>query len=227
MFKIATILRKKQAPNIYRSTLLGAFSTGVGDDFLLCSGFFQEKKYKVTSYYASQSFIHNAPALPCAVNLTTVGVYDKKVWGAQYDDFAKALATIKCHCGKPLSVTKRKPKTANKWHAKIFIARKNGVPQLAIIGSSNITKNAFDEKKGWNRECDTVIWRVDNPAADAVVRSSVSSPDTGEAIRNDEMRHEVIVSIYDGEDPMNSGHGPMDNRLNQLWDDVIGETDGV
>lgn len=225
MYKIATVLRNKQSPNIYRRVLLEAFTKAVGGEYLLCSGFFQEKKYTVTSYYASTSFIANPHPLSCSVTLTTVGVYDKKIWGHQYDDFVKALSTIKCSCGAQMSIKKRAPKKGNKWHAKIFIVKKDGYPQLAIIGSSNITKNAFDELKGWNRECDVYIWNTLDTNVNSIIRvaltTEVSRPEDGER------RNEVIVSSYDAEDPLNTRSTSMDQRLNDLWDAVLAETDEV
>jgi phosphatidylserine/phosphatidylglycerophosphate/cardiolipin synthase-like enzyme len=193
----------------------------------LCSGFFQEKKYKVTSYYASQSFINNSPKLPCRLTLTTVGVYDKHHWGQQYDDFVNALKTIKCCCGFSIKVKKRAPKTSNKWHAKVFIVRKNGVPQLAIIGSSNITKNAFDEMKTWNRECDVIIWNEKNIIVDHLVRQSITNRADFDYVTSDEKGQHVIISRYDNEDPLNSDNGSIEDRLNLLWNEIISETKDI
>ena len=227
MFKIATILRNKQTPNIFRRTLLNAFSEGIGNEYLLCSGFFQEKQYVKNSYYVSDSFIKNSPDFPCRVKVTTVGVYSKYIWGSQYDDFTKAISAIKCSCGKSIEVEKRKPKTSNKWHAKIFIVRSNGVPMLAIVGSSNITRNAFDEQKGWNRECDSIIWNTKSSEIDTLVRQSVSGQlgDEGETPDDLEKQHEIVISKYDGEDLLNTRNDTMDTRLNDLWDEIIAESD--
>lgn len=229
MFKIAVILRKSQSPNVFRRAILSAFSGGIGDEYLLCSGFFQEKKYKVNSYYASDSFLANVPPMPCKTTVTTVGIYDPHAWGAQYNDFVAKLSSVKCSCGKHLSVKQRKRKGNNKWHAKVFIAKNNGQPRLAIVGSSNITKNAFDEKKGWNRECDVLIWNSSDAQINKLVRSAIAGetdqPEQGAT--QDGQPPEVFISSYDADDLLNSRHGSIQSRLELLWQDVIDASDEV
>ncbi|KRA33630.1 hypothetical protein ASD68_11775 [Rhodanobacter sp. Root627] len=229
MFKIAAILRKSQSPNVFRRAILSAFSGGIGDEYLICSGFFQEKKYKVNSYYASDSFIANVPPKPCKATVTTVGIYDPHTWGSQYNDFVAKLSSIKCSCGNHLSVKQRKRKGSNKWHAKVFVAKSNGQPRLAIVGSSNITKNAFDEKKGWNRECDVLIWNSSDAQVDALVRAAISGggdqPGLGAA--QDGQAPEVFISSYDAEDPLNFRRGSIQSRLELLWQDVIDASDEI
>ncbi len=229
MFKIAAILRTSQSPNVFRRAILSAFSGGIGNEYLLCSGFFQEKKYKVSSYYASDSFLANVPANPCKVTITTVGIYDPHAWGSQYDDFVAKLSSIKCSCGSLLSVKKRKRKGSNKWHAKVFIAKANGQPRLAIIGSSNITKNAFDEKKGWNRECDVIIWNSADAQANSLIREAISGEGVqpSQATAPEGQAPEAFVSSYDSEDPLNSRRGSIQSRLEVLWQDVIDASDEV
>jgi len=229
MFKIATILRKSQSPNVFRRAILSAFSGGIGDEYLLCSGFFQEKKYTVNSYYASDSFVANSPLKPCNVTITTVGIYDPHVWGSQYNDFVTKLSSIKCSCGLPLSVKKRKRKGSNKWHAKVFMAKSNGQPRLAVIGSSNITKNAFDEKKGWNRECDVLIWNSLDAEVNTLMRAAISGAgeQTEQPAARDGEVPEVFISSYDSEDPLNSRRGSIQSKLELLWQDVIDASDEV
>jgi|GEM_PF-1235205 len=231
MYKVAAILRKNQSPNVFRRTILSAFSKGVGNEYLICSGFFQEKKYKVNSYYASDSFLANVPQKPCKATITTVGVYDPHTWGSQYNDFVTKLSSIKClcGCGGRLSVRQRKRKGSNKWHAKVFIAKNDGQPRLAIVGSSNITKNAFDEKKGWNRECDVLIWNSSDAQVNALVRSVISGggDQLGQGAGQDDPGPDVFISSYDSEDPLNSRRGSIQSRLEQLWQDVIYASDEV
>lgn len=229
MFKIAVILRKSQSPNVFRRTILSAFSGGIGNEYLICSGFFQEKKYKVSSYYASDSFLANVPPLPCEATVTTVGIYDPHTWGSQYNDFVAKLSSIKCSCGNHLAVKQRKRKGSNKWHAKVFIARNDGQPRIAIVGSSNITKNAFDEKKGWNRECDVLIWNSSDAQVNALIRTVISGEGDrlGQIVDRDDRPPEVFISSYDSEDPLNSRRGSIQSRLELLWQDVIDASDEV
>ncbi len=224
MFKIAAILRKSQSPNIFRRAILNAFSSGIGDEYLLCSGFFQEKNFKVNPYYASDSFVANSPKNSCKITMITVGVYDSHGWGSQYDDFVKKISSIRCSCcGRYLSVKKRRRKGSNRWHAKIFMVKNSGQPRLAIIGSSNITKSAFDEQKRWNRECDVLIWNSSDVQIDSLMRAAISGVDQNPeriAVLEDEVS-EVFISSYDAEDPLNSRRGSIQSRLELLWQDVI------
>lgn len=229
MFKIAAILRKSQSPNVFRRAILSAFSVGIGDEYLLCSGFFQEKKYKIHSYYASDSFLANAPPNPCVTTVTTVGIYDPHAWGSQYNDFVAKLSSISCSCGSLLSVKQRKRKGSNKWHAKVFIAKKNGQTRLAIVGSSNITKNAFDEKKGWNRECDVLIWDSSDVQVNGLIRAVITggADQPGQGAGENAQAPDVFISSYDSEDPLNSRRGGIQLRLDLLWQDVIDASDAV
>lgn len=225
MYKIATILRNRQAPNIFRRTMLQAFAEGIGDEYLICSGFFQERTYKNSSYFASDSFRNNPPEFPCRVSVTTVGVYNAYSWGAQYDDFASALSKISCACGRLINVKQRKSKGRSKWHAKIFIVRDQGTPILAIVGSSNITKNAFDELQGWNKECDSIIWSDNSSKADSLVRVSASNSSDNDVVAGApeefDTQNNILVSTYDSEDQLNTRNDSMDIRLNDLWDQII------
>lgn len=49
------------------------------------------------------------------------------------------------------------------WHAKVFIASSNGQPCFGIVGSSNITRNAFSVGKDFNNECDVFLWTKRGP----------------------------------------------------------------
>lgn len=229
MFKIAAILRKCQSPNVFRRVILSAFSAGIGDEYLLCSGFFQEKKYKVNAYFASDSFLAHAPSKPCKVSIITVGIYDPYSWGGQYNDFVAKLSSIKCACSIPLSVKQRKRKGSNKWHAKVFMVKDNGQPRLAIIGSSNITKNAFDEMKGWNRECDVLIWNSSDELTNRLIRTAISGQGEqhGQAPGVDLQFSDVFISTYDSEDSLNTRHGNMQSRLELLWQDVMDASEEV
>ncbi|HHE9062594.1 TPA: NgoFVII family restriction endonuclease, partial [Haemophilus influenzae] len=58
-------------------------------------------------------------------------------------------------------------------HAKIFIARKKGLPLISIIGSSNLSAGAFADrtsKDKWNQECDIVIWDDSDPSSKGIIQ---------------------------------------------------------
>lgn len=55
-----------------------------------------------------------------------------------------------------------------KWHAKIFIAKTGGVPCAGIIGSPNITRNAFFVGRKFNNECDVFLWNENSPLSSII-----------------------------------------------------------
>lgn len=149
--------------------------------------------------------------------------------GGQYNDFVAQLSSIKCACSIPLSVKQRKRKGSNKWHAKVFMVKNNGLPRLAIIGSSNITKNAFDEMKGWNRECDVLIWNSSDALTDRLIRTAISGQGEqhGQTPGVDLQFSDVFISTYDSKDSLNTRHGNMQSRLELLWQDVMDASEEV
>ncbi len=156
MEKIAIVLRKSETENKFREVILGAFKQDGFVDIHICSGFFQERG----KYFASNCFIANAAKISCKRNVNTVGVYNG-IWKGDFDSFVAGLRKIKCSCGTPLNVIKRKIKRYH-WHAKIFIASDSNGPQLGVIGSSNITSRAFGLTTAWNFEADVILWNDSN-----------------------------------------------------------------
>lgn len=121
------------------------------DRALICSGFFQED---IGGYQASMeaNFIGSLASNGTALDL--VGVYNG-YWLQRYKDFADSMRT-----GGVTVRAKRAPKY--RWHAKVFILKKNNRPIFGIVGSSNMTSRAFgDANSGalsFNNECDVVMW---------------------------------------------------------------------
>jgi phosphatidylserine/phosphatidylglycerophosphate/cardiolipin synthase-like enzyme len=211
--KIAIILRKNSTPNIFREIILSSFGAHEFDELLICSGFFQEKKGKKTSFLASQSFATKAPQYPCKKNITTVGIYNN-IWKKQYDDFTTALANIKCSCGTSLVVKKRQIKKYH-WHAKVFIASSNTKPIIGIIGSSNITSRAFGALASWNYEADVVLWDDSNKVASKIISEAFES----NLIEQQQPSNEIIVSNYAIRDLRNRGL-TLSQRLATLQQDI-------
>lgn len=84
------------------------------------------------------------------------------------------------------SVQKRIPSMG--WHAKVFLAKRAGVPLVGIIGSSNITRRAFGELNDFNYECDVVIWDESVSAIDGAIEAAIGD---GQDVQD------VIVTTYD------------------------------
>jgi hypothetical protein len=182
---VAILLRKTSAVNRFRQIILRAINDNSFDEFLICSGFFQENIH----YRASNSFTFTRTT-PC--RLTTVGVYNW-LWKAQYDSFVAEMRKKTTRAGAHIPVTSLRIPRFH-WHAKVFIAKSNGIAKLGIIGSSNITRRAFDTDKRFNHECDVVLWIDSNIAASGAVRSSLESLDNPA---------EVILAGYNPDDPIN------------------------
>lgn len=184
---VSILLRKSHAINRFRQIILNSINNDHFDEFLVCSGFFQENKH----YSASSSFVFTRSS-SCTV--TTVGVYNW-LWKAQYDSFVTELRKKTIPSGAPITISALRIPRFH-WHAKIFIAKRGGAALLGIIGSSNITKRAFGLDKSFNYECDVVLWFDTDSTISSVVRGAL------EGLQNPA---EVILAKYDPEDPVNSG----------------------
>lgn len=151
MANIAIILRTEVAVNRFQQAIVSAIAFPSFDKALLCSGFFQEGgKGK---YYASDTLVRGL-VRPTPMELTAIGTYSP-LWLGPFHDFVSGV----CSKASPhyLNIKKRK---ANRWHAKVFIAWESGAPAFAVIGSSNITRPAFDKSSPFNFECDVIIWNT-------------------------------------------------------------------
>ena len=158
---IAIVLRTSGAANIFRDALIDALSSNRTDEALLCSGFFQEN-FNGSAYQASAEKQLGAVCANSGVKLTTVGIHNYG-WKQSYKNFRvnmlAAGANISCLY-----------KPGMRWHAKVFIASSSGVPSFGIVGSSNITRNAFSIGTQYNNECDVFLWSKNSPIAGVAER---------------------------------------------------------
>ena len=211
MERVAVVLRKSHAVNRFREIILRSFQAQGFSDLLLCSGFFQGRP----AYNASSCFGSASPQYPCLKRVTTVGLYNA-IWRSDYDAFTAGLAQLKCPCGMPLRVTKRRIKRDH-WHAKVFIASDNRTPHLGIIGSSNMTSRAFGPGPQWNYEADVVLWNDSHAPSQAVMAGAL------EAVQDD-TPFSIIVSDYAADDRLNRGLS-LEQRLRQLESEIIDLSD--
>lgn len=220
MFKLALVLSTIPAKNIFRSALTSAFHSGFLDEFLICSGFFHERDNTKGPFYASNAF--HTTQLPNAAKVTVVGAYEPA--SNEFDAFCNSLKTnLRTQNGSRVPVYQRRANKqyANKWHAKIFIAREHGKCIFAVIGSSNLTRNAFSAA-AVNNEADVVIWNQTHSSINKLVNDVFVSDRT--VANASESGPDVFVSTYDRRDPRNSHRGEMTSRLDQLWRDVMSAT---
>lgn len=209
MYKTAIILSTVPSINVFRAAISGAFSAGYLDHFLICSGFFHERLNRRGPFYASAAFA--SAKLPAGSTVTVVGAYDPAA--TEFDDFVDKLRVgLPIASGKSVSVSSRRSlrRYANRWHAKIFIAREGNVHRFAVIGSSNLTRNAFDATAS-NNEADVIIWDDSHEPTRQIVDAALNRPDNvpADAASNPT----VIVSTYDPNDARNTAQGTMNSRL--------------
>ena len=199
---IAIVLRNQLTINRFRDLLVGSISTGAGDEALLCSGFFQENRGKHPPLYRATLENNFARVVAKAkLEMTTVGVYNH-YWKQSYREFKNNMvaagANISCFY-----------KSGLKWHAKVFVLSKAGVPVFGIIGSSNITRPAFGSVKNFNYECDVILW----PDEQSIISSWLE-----EQLQEDDFPFEIIRAPYIEE--MNNGLAVQD-RLQNLKDEIM------
>ena len=200
--KVAVFLRKDWKINRFRDAILSTFYSSDISEMILCSGFFQENKY----FNASNDFkgisAHNKKTLKL------VGVYDYK-WKTSYYDFCDNV--IKNNCSSYLNVQKyRIP--GMRWHAKIMIGKRNSIPVIATIGSSNMTGRAFGVSKNYNYESDVLFWDDSIDSIREAVTQSIE--------KNIENSDEVFISNYD-EDDWRNGKISLENKIIQLEKDIF------
>lgn len=221
MYKIALLVSTISTTNLFRSAVLKAFSAPHHTNFLICSGFFHERTNGRGPFYASKAFAGARTTFPVGSSITTVGAYNPCC--TEYLSFVSSLrGTMKNDRGSPLRVRARyaKRKWHNKWHAKIFIAAEKRVPRFAVIGSSNLTRAAFGPVPT-NNESDVIIWDDSHAATRMVADSALAGLDN---LPTREGKPHIFIGNYDPADPRNTASTRMEQRLTELWKDVVTAT---
>ena len=221
MFKLAVVLSTTPSHNVFRRVIEGSFNSGYLTDFMICSGFFHERTNKQGAFYASDAF--KSAILPNSSKVTVVGAYDPA--STEFDDFCTTLTfNLKKKNGDKVPLMQRRAakKYANKWHAKIYIAKQHTSHRLAVIGSSNLTRSAFSPSPS-NNESDVIIWDDSHAKTRRIIDSVISDEEPTNSLIG-EGGQTVIVGNYNQSDKRNNYHGPMQDRLNRIWQDVISAT---
>lgn len=190
------ILRKKHNFNLFRNIILNSLASSVGDEALLCSGFFQELRGS-PPYQASKDLGNSLSK--SKVILTTVGIHNKG-WLKEYQIFVKNLKKIIGNRVLPMHCSDFR------WHAKIFILSIKDENILGIIGSSNITRPAFDITQPYNKECDIILWNNAISKLNEIIEQSMKEYEP----------EELIQSFYDEEINKLS----INDRLKKLKDEI-------
>ena len=145
---IRIILRREAAINMFRDLLINTACSNIGDKILICSGFFQERKSSRYSASSEKNFIHKFKKTK--KEIITIGIHNY-TWLGSYMNFVNEFRNL----GIPIKAFKRK---RFNWHAKMYFLFEKDTPIFAIIGSSNITRNAFSDNVPFNIEADVVLW---------------------------------------------------------------------
>lgn len=194
------IFLRKRTYNHFREVVLKSLDSGAGNKAVMSSGFFQEN-FRGSSYAVSTEGNFDQILLRNKIELTTVGVHNW-FWLHSYKNFRDNLIA------RGVNIIAKRVQRLH-WHAKIFILKKDDRPILGIVGSSNMTKNAFGHSKPFNYEADVIIWLDDiQPINDLMAR-----------IINElgQFPGESIVADYDPD--KNFGQS-IEDKLRQIDNDI-------
>ncbi|GCE90865.1 hypothetical protein MSKU15_2466 [Komagataeibacter diospyri] len=204
MQKIAIFLRKELRINRFSQAVISTLNSPCIDNAIICSGFFQEHSSYSVSHAKFNLLTRLAHSNP--LNLEIFGYY-----GWQRPTFLTFLHNV-LHINRASPVFSlsgyRIP--GDRWHAKISIAKINNTPVFASIGSSNITRRAFDTLKDFNYECDIIFWDENIPEINNIMNEII-----GEEA---DLFPSVIIANYDNQHPVNSR--PLPDRLIELEHEI-------
>ena len=203
MKRVAIFLRK-EVINKFRRAIIETLKSSEVDEALLCSGFFQD----LPNYQAGYDFDVFKYRSSAPLKLTVMGIYAYS-WKQQYVGFFNVLKSVNSSHG--FSAHQRKMK-GMRWHAKVFIAKRNSQPVVAIIGSSNITSKAFGEFKSFNYECDVVFWDETNSNINRIIESVIGDETSGVFVTNYDETHRANLL-------------PLKERLLELEKEIMGRSE--
>ncbi len=156
---ILIIFRKTAVVNKFHKLIIDTILTGEADEAIICSGFFQEDlnfSSSLSTQLANSIYSKN-------IKLQTIGIHNGS-WKLRYVKFRDNFRNLGVNIVAFVAQNYH-------WHAKIFILKKNGEPIFGIIGSSNMTRPAFDYSSPFNFEADVVLWNYNNQKIDKICQS--------------------------------------------------------
>lgn len=161
---VILMFRHQKQKNFFNEYLNRIIKAPDGDSLLLCSGYFEEGNWK---YKILDSELLDSIRKGCrSGKVITIGPVEGPEadggWAISYKEFVNRLIC------EGLNVEAYTPKPGSgKWHAKVAIRLRGGLPIAALVGSSNLTRRAYDvindgfllpETATWNHESDAVIF---------------------------------------------------------------------
>lgn len=169
------------------------------DEALLCSGFFQEGR---GHYYATTENNFSTTLSQKNIRIKTIGVHNRS-WKNEYIDFVKDMNAAGVNI-------KGLYKKKFHWHAKILLYKYQGHHVCGIIGSSNITRNAFSLTPPFNYEADVLLYNpnmISKQSVDTIISQNTNPED-------------VIDGIYNVE---NNGNMSIEERLASIENALLNE----
>ncbi|MBE5841224.1 MAG: hypothetical protein E7304_07460 [Butyrivibrio sp.] len=181
-------VRSTDTTSYFKEIMHEMFHVFQPDEILLCSGFYQEKHSTYSPYYQVSLDVSSAGVdlehlLSHIEKVTLVGIHGSNTeWLDSYKNFY-------------MNIKKKNPKIVaykskdNNWHAKIMIFRRNGKSVACIIGSSNMTKSAYESKAGINFNIESDVYIYDNS-------KDVEMLNIATTLRSRESTSSIIVGNY-------------------------------
>ena len=153
---ILITLRNNNTRSYFRELLLKLINLPDTNKLVLSSGYIQEICYRNSYSILDDDLLLNIQnGLVSNSNyrfVTIAGMFKNPRWQIQYNNFIHKLQI------NNINVTSINIRRKN-WHAKIAVKLRNNIPVAAIIGSSNLTKNAYGINfPNFNYECDVTMW---------------------------------------------------------------------
>lgn len=153
-------LRSTSTCSPYREMLRHLVESPMADSIIICSGYIQEKRW---NYSILDDGLLESVKQGCMQGrvITIAGTEDEE-WFKSYRRFIERLRAAQVNVTPCVA-----PK--DNWHAKIALRMKGDSPIAALIGSSNLTRRAWEigsETIKWNFEADVLIW-IDEPGLNA------------------------------------------------------------
>jgi hypothetical protein len=124
------------------------------------------------------------------------------IWKEQYEQFVQRLVR------EGVNVEAFYAPRRN-WHAKIALRLDSNLPVAGIVGSSNLTRPAFDEPYNrWNFEGDVLIWPP--------------SPDATSYFRSSDLLGEARIGVLDALLDPNVTQPSEKDQLAAIYRDIMG-----
>jgi hypothetical protein len=213
---IAIFLRTSKGNSLYRDAIIRSLNSGAGNYALLCSGFLQENKATPkgpSPYRATLEPGFSAALATHGIQLDTIGIHNS-TWHASYVNFCNNLSAAGVTLVPYIM-------SGFQWHAKVFLLKQKSSPIFGIVGSSNLTANAFGVSNvpalvtdspfpptNFNFECDVYFWTDANIAIATIME---------ELIGREEIREQIILARYDEQENFGSS---IEDRLNDIEEQI-------